>query len=84
MMDDEWLRWVGGGIVAWFATWSGIIHARVSKANDRIDHADEKLSAHMLDTAKQYVTRSELGESLRDIKVELKRIFDKLDGKADK
>lgn len=61
-------------IVGWF----------VKEVHSVMKEQRRDFEAHKVEVAKEYVTRSHLDGTLGDIKDTLRRIEDKLDGKADK
>lgn len=57
---------------------------RFDGLDKKLDIQDEKFEAHALLVAREYVTRTEIKEDFKEIKLALKEISTKLDNKADK
>lgn len=83
----EW-QWMANGLFVIVGALLGILYANVRKDIQKQDEVLDGLvkEVHELDkvVAGSYVRRDELKEYMKDIKADLKNIFDKIDGKADR
>jgi hypothetical protein len=73
-MDYQVLFNLAVGIAAFFGGWT----------LNNITKAIERLDKDVRDMPHDYVSKDDYREDIREIKVILHQIFDKLDGKADK
>ena len=72
--SPDWLsQLIGGAFIGLFSWFFKGLH-------EKTEDTKRELAAHQLDVAKNYVAKTDLS----DIKDTLRRIEDKLDGKADK
>jgi hypothetical protein len=68
---------VGGAVLAAIGWFARQIYQAVKDLEADIRHIEVNLPTN-------YVSKSDFSETLRDIKTMFQKIFDKLDGKADK
>jgi hypothetical protein len=77
-MDHQTLVNIGGGIIlAGIGWWARVIW-------DSVQRLKEDLHEIEVDLPKSYVSKSDLDKRMEHIESMFQRIYDKLDGKADK
>jgi hypothetical protein len=77
-MDPQSLINVGGGVIlAGIGWWARVIWESVQRLKDDL-HSIE------VDLPKSYVTKDDFNITMKHIETMVQRIYDKLDGKADK
>jgi hypothetical protein len=77
-MDPQSLINVGGGIIlAGIGWWARVIWESVQRLK-------EDLHSIEVDLPKSYVTKDDFNQTMKHIENMVQRIYDKLDGKADK
>ena len=77
-MDPQSLINVGGGIIlAGIGWWARVIWESVQRLK-------EDLHSIEVDLPKSYVTKDDFNITMKHIETMVQRIYDKLDGKADK
>jgi hypothetical protein len=77
-MDPQSLINVGGGIIlAGIGWWARVIWESVQRLK-------EDLHSIEVDLPKSYVTKDDFNQTMKHIESMFQRIYDKLDGKADK
>lgn len=84
----DFLMWIGGivatglyMVIGWMIK---MIHAKIDTNSKKHDALSEKLDAHKLYAANNYITRTETNVLIDKILNKLDRIEDKLDKKMDK
>jgi hypothetical protein len=77
-MDHQSLINIGGGLIlAGIGWWARVIWDSVQKLKDDLHELE-------VDLPKSYVSKSDLDKRMQHIEDMFQRIYDKLDGKADK
>ena len=77
-MDQQTLINVGGGIIlAGIGWWARVIWESVQRLKDDLHEIE-------VDLPKSYVTKDDFNITMKHIESMVQRIYDKLDGKADK
>jgi hypothetical protein len=77
-MDHQSLINIGGGLIlAGIGWWARVIWDSVQKLKDDLHEIE-------VDLPKSYVSKSDLDKRMQHIEDMFQRIYDKLDGKADK
>jgi hypothetical protein len=77
-MDQQTLINIGGGIIiAGIGWWARVIWESVQRLKDDL-HLIE------IDLPKSYVSKDDFNQTMKHIENMVQRIYDKLDGKADK
>ena len=77
-MDQQTLINIGGGIIlAGIGWWARVIWESVQRLKDDLHEIE-------VDLPKSYVTKDDFNITMKHIESMVQRIYDKLDGKADK
>ena len=77
-MDHQTLINVGGGVIlAGIGWWARVIWESVQRLKDDLHEIE-------VDLPKSYVTKDDFNQTMKHIENMFQRIYDKLDGKADK
>jgi hypothetical protein len=77
-MDQQTLINIGGGIIiAGIGWWARVIWESVQRLKDDLHEIE-------VDLPKSYVTKDDFNITMKHIETMVQRIYDKLDGKADK
>jgi hypothetical protein len=77
-MDHQTLVNIGGGLIlAGIGWWARVIW-------DSVQRLKEDLHEIEVDLPKSYVTKDDFNQTMKHIESMFQRIYDKLDGKADK
>jgi hypothetical protein len=77
-MDHQTLINVGGGVIlAGIGWWARVIWESVQRLKDDLHEIE-------VDLPKSYVTKDDFNQTMKHIESMFQRIYDKLDGKADK
>jgi hypothetical protein len=77
-MDHQTLINVGGGVIlAGIGWWARIIWESVQRLKEDLHEIE-------VDLPKSYVTKDDFNQTMKHIESMFQRIYDKLDGKADK
>ena len=77
-MDHQTLIIVGGGVIlAGIGWWARVIWESVQRLKDDLHEIE-------VDLPKSYVTKDDFNQTMKHIESMFQRIYDKLDGKADK
>jgi len=77
-MDQQTLINIGGGIIiAGIGWWARVIWESVQRLKDDLHEIE-------VDLPKSYVTKDDFNTTMKHIETMVQRIYDKLDGKADK
>jgi len=77
-MDHQTIVNIGGGIIlAGIGWWARVIW-------DSVQRLKEDLHEIEVDLPKSYVTKDDFNQTMKHIENMVQRIYDKLDGKADK
>jgi hypothetical protein len=77
-MDHQTLVNIGGGLIlAGIGWWARVIW-------DSVQRLKEDLHEIEVDLPKSYVTKDDFAQTMKHIESMFQRIYDKLDGKADK
>ena len=74
-------QWIINGLLVMLGVIGGWFLRTLWASVQRLTNDLNKLEVHM---AEHYVKRDDLKEAMREIKEMVSKIFDKLDGKADK
>lgn len=77
-MDQQTLINIGGGIIlAGIGWWARVIWESVQRLKDDLHEIE-------VDLPKSYITKDDFNITMKHIETMVQRIYDKLDGKADK
>jgi hypothetical protein len=77
-MDHQTLINVGGGVIlAGIGWWARVIWESVQRLKEDLHEIE-------VDLPKSYVTKDDFNQTMKHIESMFQRIYDKLDGKADK
>jgi len=77
-MDHQTLINLGGGVIlAGIGWWARVIWESVQRLKDDLHEIE-------VDLPKSYVTKDDFNQTMKHIENMVQRIYDKLDGKADK
>jgi hypothetical protein len=77
-MDQQTLINIGGGIIlAGIGWWARVIWESVQRLKEDLHEIE-------VDLPKSYVTKDDFNITMKHIETMVQRIYDKLDGKADK
>ena len=77
-MDPQSLINIGGGVIlAGVGWWARVIWESVQRLKDDLHEIE-------VDLPKSYVTKDDFNITMKHIETMVQRIYDKLDGKADK
>ena len=77
-MDHQTLINVGGGVIlAGIGWWARVIWESVQRLKEDLHEIE-------VDLPKSYVTKDDFNQTMKHIENMVQRIYDKLDGKADK
>ena len=77
-MDQQTLINIGGGVIlAGIGWWARVIWESVQRLKDDLHEIE-------VDLPKSYVTKDDFNITMKHIETMVQRIYDKLDGKADK
>jgi hypothetical protein len=77
-MDPQSLINVGGGVIlAGIGWWARVIWESVQRLKEDLHEIE-------VDLPKSYVTKDDFNQTMKHIESMFQRIYDKLDGKADK
>ena len=92
---DQVIGWIVGGLgiatVALIGAVWQVMAAKIAAASDEIARVDQALNKFQIEVAREYVSRQTLRDMLEQIMNELRkidetqqRLFQRLDGKADR